>query len=142
MNTKFPAAARAVMDNRFGCDSLMALATAEDNKPFVRAVNAYYEDGCFYIITSAASNKMKQIAKNPAVSLCGDWFTAQGTGENLGHVLLPEHAELMDKLRAVFAEWYGSGHVDESDTDTVLLCVRLTHGVLFSEGTRWEIDFT
>lgn len=142
MKEKFPAAARVVMNARFGCDSLMALATAEDNQPFVRAVNAYYEDGCFYIITSAASSKMKQIAKNPAVSLCGDWFTAQGTGENLGQVLLPEHAELMDKLRAVFAEWYSDGHVIEADENTVLLRVRLTSGVLFSNGERWEIDFT
>ncbi|MBQ2955528.1 MAG: pyridoxamine 5'-phosphate oxidase family protein [Clostridia bacterium] len=142
MCEKFPAAARKVMDERFSCDSLMALATVDGNQPFVRAVNAYYEDGCFYVVTHALSNKMKQIAKNPAVSLCGDWFTAQGTGENLGHVLLPGHADIMDKLRTVFAGWYGNGHVNEEDENTVLLRIRLTGGVLFSNGTRWEIDFT
>jgi len=142
MPDKFPAEARKIMEERFSCDSLIALATIDGNAPAVRAVNSYYEDGCFYIITYAKSNKMLQIEKNPAVSICGDWFTAGGTGENLGHVLLSEHTELMDKLRAVFAEWYGDGHVNEADENTVLLRIRLTRGTLFSNGTRYDIDFT
>ena len=142
MSEKFPDAARKIMDDRFSCDSLIALATVDGNHPAVRAVNSYYEDGSFYVVTYALSNKMKQIAANPAVSICGDWFTAQGTGENLGHVLLPEHADIMDKLRTVFAEWYDNGHVNESDENTVLLRLRLTSGVLFSNGTRYDIDFT
>ena len=142
MSEKFPAAAREIMDNRFGCDSLIALATINGTEPAVRAVNSYYEDGCFYVITYAKSNKMKQIAANPAVSLCGDWFTAKGVGKNMGHVLLPEHADMMDKLRCIFAEWYGNGHVNEQDEDTVLLRIRLTNGTLFSNGTRYDIDFT
>ena len=39
--------AAAVMNQRFGKDSLIALATVEEGKPFVRAVDAYYEDGSF-----------------------------------------------------------------------------------------------
>lgn len=142
MSEKFPAAAREIMDERFSCDSLIALATVDGNTPAVRAVNSYYEDGCFYVITYAKSNKMKQIEANPAVSLCGDWFTAKGVGENMGHVLRPEHAEIMDKLRCVFDEWYGNGHVNEQDENTVLLRIRLTSGTLFSNGTRYDIDFT
>ncbi len=142
MPGKFPEGARRIMDERFGCDSLIALATASGDQPSVRAVNSYYEDGCFYVITYALSNKMREIAKNPSVALCGDWFTAQGAGENLGHVLLPEHADIMDKLRTVFAEWYGNGHVNEADKNTVLLRIRLTRGTLFSNGTRYDIDFT
>lgn len=141
MSEKFPEAARKIMDDRFSCDSLIALATVDGNQPAVRAVNSYYEDGCFYVITYALSNKMKQIAANPAVSICGDWFTAQGIGENLGHVLLPEHEDVMDKLRTVFAEWYDNGHVNESDKNTVLLRIRLTRGTLFSNGVRYDIDF-
>ena len=47
-----------IMTERFGKDSLIALATAENNIPHVRTVNAYYEDGCFYTITWAKSGKM------------------------------------------------------------------------------------
>ena len=32
-------------------------------------LNAYYEDGSFYIITYALSNKIKQIEKNPNVAI-------------------------------------------------------------------------
>ena len=51
------------MIERFGKDTVIALATVEGGVPYVRSVNAYYENGAFYIITYALSNKMKQIEK-------------------------------------------------------------------------------
>ena len=132
----------AILNQRFGRDSLLALATLDGDSPAVRAVDAYYQDGCFYTVTYAMSGKMQQIAKSPKVAICGDWFTAHGIGDNMGHILLPENAALADKLRTVFAQWYGNGHVNEADPNTIILRVRLTDGVLFSQGTRYEIDFT
>ena len=132
----------AKLDERFGCDSLIALATVDGDSPAVRAVNAYYEGGCFYTITHGRSGKMQQLAKNPHIALCGDWFTARGVGESLGHILREENADLAAKLRTVFAEWYGNGHVNEADPDTIILRIRLTKGVLFWHGTRYDIDFT
>lgn len=136
----FSQAAREIMDMRFGCDSLIALATVDGGVPSVRTVNAYYEDGCFYVVTHALSGKMKQMAANPTVGICGEWFTGHGVGENLGHVLAEQNAEMMSKLRVVFDEWYSNGHVDESDPNTILLRIRLTDGVLMSHGTRHEIS--
>ena len=141
MNEHFPQAARQIMNERFHRDTLIALATEADGQPYVRAVNAFYEDGAFYVITHAQSGKMRQIASNPRVSLCGDWFTAQGMGENFGHILREENRVLADKLRAAFASWYGNGHVNEADLNTCILRIRLTHGVLMAHGTRYEIDF-
>ena len=131
-----------VMDERFGCDSEIALATVENGKPSVRTVNSYYENGSFYVITYALSNKMRQIASEPSVAICGDWFTAHGVGENMGHIRKAENAELADKLRTVFAEWYDNGHVEEESVNTIILRIRLTDGVLFDHGTKYEIDFT
>lgn len=37
----------ALMDERFGCDNVIALATACGDMPYVRGVNAYYMDGAF-----------------------------------------------------------------------------------------------
>jgi len=133
---------RKLMHERFEKDTLIALATAENGTPSVRAVNSYYENGAFYVITYALSGKMRQIAANPTVALCGEWFTAHGIGENLGHVLDEKNIAMTEKLREVFAAWYGNGHVDESDPNTCLLRIRLTDGVLLSHGTRYEIDFT
>lgn len=141
MCKNFPMEAQKIMDERFGHDTLIALATVDGSSPFVRAVNAYYENGSFYVITYAKSKKMEHIEKNPAISICGDWFTANGIGENLGHVLHPENAEMMSKLCTVFAEWYNNGHTNEADENTVLLRLKLTNGVLFSHGTRYDIEF-
>ena len=140
MEKSFPDAL-AIMEARFGCDSLIALATVEEGRPAVRAVNAYYEDGAFYIITHGLSNKMRQLGANPAAALCGEWFTGEGMGENIGHPRAQENRELMDKLHAAFAELYDNGHVDENDPNTCILRIRLREGVLFSHGTRYDIDF-
>lgn len=131
----------AKMAERFGHDSLIALATLDGGSPAVRTVNALYEDGCFYTITHARSGKMMQIAVNPQIAVCGEWFTGRGTGESLGHILREENAALARKLRDAFASWYGNGHVNEADPDTVILRLRLTEGVLFWHGTRYDIDF-
>lgn len=142
MSEKFPQKAQEIMQERFQRDSLIALATMDEGKPSVRTVNSYYEDGAFYVITYALSNKMKQIQKEPAVAICGDWFTAHGIGENLGHVLEEKNAQIMTKLRTAFAEWYHNGHTNEADPDTCILCIHLTDGVLMSHGTRYNINFT
>lgn len=142
MSEKFPLEAQKIMNERFNRDTLIALATVDGAVPSVRTVNSFYEDGSFYVITYARSNKMKQITKNPTVAVCGDWFTAHGVGENLGHILRPENAHLADKLRTAFASWYQNGHTNEADPNTCILRIRLTDGVLLSHGTRYNIDFT
>ena len=141
MNEKFPVEARDIMDERFGRDTLIALATVDGEMPSVRTVNAYYEDGSFYVITYALSNKIKQLVKNPRFAICGDWFTAHGTGENLGYIFAPENEMIAAKLKDAFAEWFDNGHNDYSDRNTVILRLRLYSGVLFSHGTRYDIDF-
>lgn len=139
---KLSSQAQAILIERFGKDSLIALATVENGSPQVRTVNAYYEDGSFYIITYGPSNKMRQIQQNPAVAIAGDWFTAHGTGENLGFAGKEENAGLLQKLKRAFASWIDNGHTDFSDQNTCILRVRLSDGVLFSHGTRYDIDFT
>lgn len=142
MKKKLNEITRKLMEERFGHDSLIALATVDDQFPTVRTVNSYYENGCFYIITYLLSGKMQQLQKNPNAAICGDWFTAHGIGENLGWVRSADNMEMMEKLRTVFASWYNNGHTNENDPNTVLLRIRLTDGVLFSHGTRYEIDFS
>lgn len=130
-----------IIIERFGKDSVIALATMENGLPHVRYVNGYYEDGAFYVITHALSAKMQQIEKNPNVAIAGEWFTAHGTGSSLGYFGKAENAAMAEKLRKVFAEWIDNGHTDFSDTNTCILCITLTDGVLLSHGTRHDIDF-
>lgn len=134
--------AAEILDQRFGADSLIALATSADNVPSVRTVDAYYEDGAFYVLTHALSGKMTQIAKNPVVAVSGEWFTAHGRAESLGWFCRKENADIADKMSTVFAEWIDNGHNNFEDENTIILKITLTDGVLLSHGTRYEIDFT
>ena len=40
--------AEKIMTERFGKDTVIALATVEQEVPYVRKVNAYYEDGSLW----------------------------------------------------------------------------------------------
>ena len=59
--------AERILEERFGKDSVIALATTQDGVPYVRYVNAFYENRAFYVITYGLSNKMRQIGQNPLV---------------------------------------------------------------------------
>lgn len=97
-----------IITERFGKDSLIALATTEEGVPYVRTVDGYYDNRAFYVLTYALSDKMRQIA---------------------------------NKMKTVFAEWINNGHNNFEDENTCILRIQLTDGVLFSHGTRYDIDF-
>lgn len=127
-----------IMKERFGKDTILSLATVENGIPYVCNVDAYYEDGAFYIITHALSNKMRQIAENPTVAVAGEWFTAHGKAVNLGYFGKAENRAAADKLKKAFAAWIDNGHNNFEDENTIILCVELTDGLLLSQGTRYE----
>ena len=138
---KIAAEAEQIMNERFGKDSVIALATVEQGVPYVRYVNACYENGAFYVITHRLSGKMRHIEENPAVAVAGEWFSGHGEGVDLGYFGKSENAELAEKLRRAFAEWIDNGHNDFGDVNTCILQIKLTDGVLLSHGRRIEIDF-
>lgn len=139
---KLSEATEKILAERFGKDTLIALATSEDNIPYVRGVNAFYENGAFYVLTYALSAKMQQIAKNPVVAVSGEWFTAHGKGVNLGFFGREENKAVAEKMKAAFSSWIDNGHTDLEDVNTCILRIELTDGILFSHGTRYDIDFT
>lgn len=130
--------AEEIMRDRFGGDALMALATCRENIPSVRTVNATYLEGCFYIITHGLSRKMEDIRDNPTVALSGEWFTCHGTAESLGWFCREENKALAAHLRQAFASWIDNGHNDFSDENTIILRVKVTDRVLYSQGRRFE----
>lgn len=131
-----------ILEKRFGKDTLLSVATVEGDRPSVRIVDAVYENGSFYTITYLLSGKMKQIAKNPRVGVCGEWFTGHGVGESLGPLTAGHNRAMLNRLKEAFALWYGNGHIDEADPNNVILRIRLTDGVLMDHGTRYDLDFT
>lgn len=128
-----------LLNERFGKDSLMALATVDEKGvPWVRTIDAVFYEDSFYTITYALSNKMKQIENNATVAISGEWFSGHALAENLGHIKLERNQEMADRLRTAFASWYSNGHTNEEDPNTVILKLKLTDGILFSNGTKYE----
>ncbi len=134
-----------------GKDNVIALSTIATvsnatgkPQPFVRDVDAYYENGVFYITTWAKSNKIQQIEQNKEVAfaVCFEGISGIGIGENLGWVLDPKNAELRSKLRKVFADWYDQAN-NEQDENCVILAIRITHGTIFRDhgAVRYNLDF-
>lgn len=135
-----------LMEEKFGNgkDNIIALSTIAREttpdgrpRPVVRSVDAYYEDGTFYVVTYSTSNKMLQIAENQEVSVAGfeEMFTANGTAENLGWVLDPKNADIRAKLRKAFAGWYDIAN-NENDKNCCFLAIHLTKGTL--NINHWE----
>lgn len=127
-----------------GKDNIIALATMSRETsvngsiiPVVRGVDAYYENGVFYITTNSKSNKMQQINANPHISICSnsEMFTAIGIGENLGWILEPKNSEIRNKLRTAFSLWYDMAN-NENDRNCCILAIRLTKGTL--NINHWE----
>lgn len=135
-----------IMTERYSKDELWPIATTDGKSHEVRFVSGYYEDGAVYVVTYALSKKMKHIEVNPEVAICSFWFTGHGIGENLGWVRDEKNAEMMQKVRAAFAEWYDNGHTNEEDLNTCLLRVCLTDGIIIDHDEKYgsfqyDIDF-
>lgn len=128
------------MVERFGQDSLISLATAVGDTPYVRTVNSFYEDGSFYVLTYGLSGKMEQIRQNPVVAIAGDWFTGHGRAVDMGWFGLEENRDIAAKMRRVFAAWIDNGHNNFEDVNTRILRIDLTDGLLLSHGTRHEFQ--
>jgi hypothetical protein len=144
------------LDEKFGGKDLMislatiALAPSDDGKscPKVRIVDAYYEDGAFYTVTYAKSNKILEVTQNQEAAICVinfdsvENFTASGIGENIGWVLDEKNVEIIPKVRAAFAAWYYQVN-NEKDENCCLLRFKMTKGLWCDphKGIRTEIDF-
>lgn len=135
-----------------GKDNLIALAiialstnAVGNPRPAVRMVDAYYEDGVFYVSTDANKNKMLEIGKNNEISICGlDLFVAQGTAENLGWVKDERNAEIRMKMKKIFT-WFDA-HSDEDNPDSIVLRITLTEGTITDNDKKYgewqyKVDF-
>ncbi len=135
-----------------GKDNLIALATislstsADDRpRPVVRMVDAYYEDGMFYVSSSSQKNKMLEIEKNSEVSICGlDLYAAHGIAENLGWVKDTKNAEIREKMKKYFA-WFDD-HGNEESPDSIILRITLTEGTITDNEQKYgewqyKVDF-
>lgn len=129
-----------VMNELYGHDVAMPLATVNEEKANIRVVNAYYKDKAFYITTYALSNKMREIANNPNVAINNNLFVAHGVGKNIGNPLDESNKEMREELRKVFCTFYDK-HVNEEDKNTCILKIDLNDALVFAHDYKYIIDF-
>lgn len=132
-------------------DNVISLATITEEpnangqaRPALRDVNAYYENGVFYVTTWGGSTKMRQIAQNSEVAFSVNFEGIYGNAiaENLGWVLKPENAGLRAKLRKVFADWYDIAN-NEQNENCVILALKITKATLNIDhgAVYYQMDF-
>ncbi|MEA5040224.1 MAG: pyridoxamine 5'-phosphate oxidase family protein [Clostridiaceae bacterium] len=129
------------MEELFAHDCQFALATSRENIPSVRCVDMLYDDGAFFVVTYAASQKIREISDNPNVSFCRDMYRFSGKAQNIGHPLRPENAAIREKLTEAFKTWYFR-HNDEGDADMCYVKIILANGFFHKDGTGWAVDFS
>lgn len=124
----------------FGKDSTFVLATAADCVPSARVVDAYYQDGVFWIVTYAETAKVKEIEANPHVALCNNFHSFKGIARNAGHPLREENKAIREKLIQVFEPWYFE-HNNENDEGMCYVEVKLVWGTFHWQGKGWRVNF-
>jgi Pyridoxamine 5''-phosphate oxidase. len=129
-----------VLQELFAKDYQFALGTSDNNIPSVRFVDAFYDDGAFYIVTYAKSQKAQDIEKNSEVALCNKLYRFSGNASNIGHPLSEENHEIRKKLIKAFEAWYFL-HNDENDEDMCYVKIDLKQGFFYKDGTGYKVDF-
>ncbi len=131
-----------IMNERFGKDSLIALATTDGKTIYNRIIDVMYYEGAFYAITYAKTAKVTQIEANPDVAIAAvDWFTGHAIGKNLGWVLDPKNEKIRKMLREEFS-WYDEAN-NEQDENCCFIELKLTDGILIIGHNEvvYRIDF-
>ncbi len=125
----------------FAKDCQFALATASGSVPSVRIVDTFYDDGAFYVVAHASTQKVREIAANEHVSLCHNLYRFSGKAQNIGHPLQPQNSGIRAKLSKAFALWYFK-HNNEQDEKMCYIRINLTSGFFYRDGKGYAVDFT
>ena len=132
---------QSIMKERFGTERLITIATSENNIPYIRAVNAVYENGWFYFATLSNSSKMKQMEENPMTAVCGPWFNGHGIACHLGSASKDENKHIYELLQPSFESWIYEAKINVTDTEIVLCGIQMTKATLYVQSQRYDILF-
>jgi len=105
------------MFTQLGNSKIMALATAKDNKVFVRNVSCVFYDDKIYFKTDKNFRKTKQLLENPHVAMCWNGIQVEGSAQNKGLVIAEEGRRFEQAYRKYLWQSYNA----YSHTDTEIL---------------------
>lgn len=107
-----------ILKDRYSKDTILLIATANNNVPSVRCVDSFYYEGSFYIVTDTRANYVKEIINNKytMISDAGHnrfWCET----EMIGHPLKEENKDIREVFLEMFHHWYKE--VNNEDLETV-----------------------
>ena len=129
-----------VMESLFARDCLFSLATSAGDAPTVRVVDAYYQEGAFYVVAYTSTQKARDIAVNPNVAMCDMFKRFSGKAEIIGHPLDEKNREIREKLIKVFEGWYFL-HNNESDAEMCYIKITPEKGFFHKDKVGYRVDF-
>lgn len=129
-----------VLTELFNRDFTFSLATVKGDMPAVRVVDTYYDNGAFWVVTYANSNKVNEIIANPRVALCNNLYSFKGKAFNVGHPLDKKNQEIREKLIEAFKPWYFA-HNNENDENMCFVKVELEYGFFYKNGKGYKVEF-
>lgn len=129
------------MKELFGRDYRFALATVNGDIPSQRYVDTYFDGEYFYIVAYGFSQKVRDMRKNPNISLCTrSAHSFSGIAEIIGHPREPHNAAIRETLISVFEKWYFL-HNNEDDENMCYIRVKPRAGFFHRDGTGYNVDF-
>lgn len=132
--------AMQVMSELFAKDHQFAMATVNGDRPSVRFVDAFYDEGSLYVVTYLKSRKVQEINDHSQVALCKNLYRFSGNAYNIGHPLSSDNREIREKLIKVFEPWYFE-HNNENDENMCYLKIELDEGFFYKDGVGYKLNF-
>ena len=129
-----------VMEDLYGKDVPMPIATIKDDAPNIRVIDMYFAHERFYATSYALSNKVKEIEKNPNIAINHNLFVAHGTAKNIGNPLKKDNLPIREELKQAFCSFYEK-HINEEDENTCILEINLKDAILFANDYKYCINF-
>ncbi len=129
-----------VMKENFGHVTEMCLASGANDVISARDVNAYYNDGKFYVLAKLGNTLMNDVQINPNVALCHGSHTMRGVARSLGHPLDVLNYAIRREMKRQFSLNYDE-YVTEDNPDMRIVEITLTQAVTFTRFHRYEIDY-
>lgn len=124
-----------VLEELFSRNREFVLATVRGGVPAQRVVDAFYDDGAFWFLTHAQSNKVEEIRCNSHVSLCREFHNFNGVARFVG-----EQPSVKRRLDKPHEPWY----FIPSDHRARSMCyirVELSHAFFHKDGVGYKVDF-
>ncbi len=96
-----------ILKEKYSEDTILLIATANENVPTVRSVDSFYYEGSFWIVTDLSCNYVKEIQSNKHAMISDGghnrfWCNAEVTG----HPLDENNKSIREVFMRVFSNWY------------------------------------